>query len=172
MIDLAGELRRRSVDFEMRLLGLFQGETLEEDMRRAVRQASLGGHVGLIGRVPFEQAQHQVASADIGICLYHPTPHHLNSLPNKLLEYMSHRLPVVASDFDCWREYVTGVGSGIQVDPLCVKEIADAVQWLLEHPAEMRRMGRLGRQAVEERYCWEQESRKLLAFYEKLLRRS
>ena len=56
-----------------------------------------------------------------------------------------------------------GCRCGRLADPLDPESIADAM-WMLEHPEEPTRWGG-GREAVEERYNWERESRTLLALY-------
>ena len=48
------------------------------------------------------------------------------------------------------------------VNLLDLKEIAKAIEYLLEHPEERKRMGESGRRAVEEKYNWEREGEKLL----------
>ena len=76
---------------------------------------------------------------------------------------------MVASNFPLWREIVEGNNCGLCVDPLNPKEIAKAIEYLLTHPEEARRMAENGRRAVEEKYNWEQESERLLAVSEELL---
>ena len=169
MVELAGELKHRGVDFELRIVGPWEEGGMEQDLKNAVAEAGLTKFVSAVGPVPYEQALAEVAAADIGLCLLHPIPNYLNSIATKILEYMQFELPVIASNFDCWKEFVTGAGSGLMVNPLSTPETADAVQWLLGHPDEMRQMGKRGREAVETKYCWEKEARKLVAFYEKLL---
>ncbi len=55
------------------------------------------------------------------------------------------------------------------MDPLDASAVADAVRWLLEHPAEAQAMGERGRRAVREQYGWAAEGRRLVAFYRALL---
>ena len=55
------------------------------------------------------------------------------------------------------------------MDPLNPEEIAQAIEYLLDHPDEARQMGENGRKAVQEKYNWENESQKLLALYHDLL---
>jgi len=55
------------------------------------------------------------------------------------------------------------------VNSLDLKEIAKAIEYLLEHPEERKRMGESGRRGVEEKYNWEREGKKLLELYEKLI---
>ncbi len=82
---------------------------------------------------------------------------------------MSARLPVIASNFPLWREIIEGNKCGLCVDPLNPEEIAAAITWIVEHPAEAEVMGKNGRKAVEERYNWNTEGEKLLALYRQVL---
>ena len=105
-----------------------------------------------------------------GLVLLHPTPKYLEAYPTKMFEYMSAGLPVIVSDFPVWRDIVVRAGCGLPVNPLDPRAIADAMQWLLDHPAEAEAMGRRGREAVEQRYNWATEAEQLIALYEKLLK--
>lgn len=103
-----------------------------------------------------------------GLVLFHPEPNHIHAQPNKLFEYMAAGLPIIASDFQLWRNLIEEVGCGILVDPKCPQAIANAMQWMLDHPNEARLMGQRGRLAVQKQFNWEAESQKLIAFYEGL----
>lgn len=106
-----------------------------------------------------------------GLVLFHPVPNHIRAQPNKMFEYMAAGLPVIASDFPLWREIVEGAGCGLLVNPLDPKAIADAIQWIIDHPDEAAEMGRRGRTAIEQRYNWEAESDELVALYSSLIKK-
>jgi glycosyltransferase involved in cell wall biosynthesis len=89
--------------------------------------------------------------------------------PNKLFEYMSASVPVIASDFPFIREVVSQAGCGILVQAEDVEEIASAMERIVQDREGAARMGRNGLQAVQERFNWETEEKKLLALYDTLL---
>ena len=104
-----------------------------------------------------------------GLLFFHPEPNHVDAQPNKMFEYMSAGLPVLASDFPLWREVLVGTGAGRCADPLDPAAIGRAIESLLADPQAAQVMGRRGREAVMTRYQWTFEERKLLALYRELL---
>ncbi len=104
-----------------------------------------------------------------GLVTFHPLPNHVDAQPNKMFEYMSAGIPVIASDFPLWREIIQGNDCGLLVNPLDPAAIAKAIDYLVSNPAEAQRMGANGRKAVNERYNWAIEEQKLFAFYERTL---
>lgn len=103
-----------------------------------------------------------------GIVTFLPEPNHINAQPNKMFEYMSAGIPVICSDFPLWRSIIEKHDCGICVNPENSREIAEAINYLLDHPEIAERMGRNGRQAVETEYNWEHEGQKLVKFYQSL----
>lgn len=158
-------------DIALFLIGPVTPLKLKDELAHLISQYGLERSVNIPGPVPYETVFDILARANVGMAILHPDPNYVDSLPTKLFEYMAAGLPVIASNFPLWREIVEGNNCGVCVDPLNPKAIADAIEYLITHPEEARKMGENGRRAVEEKYNWETESQKLLRLYEELLSR-
>lgn len=108
----------------------------------------------------------RVACSFAGVVNFHPVPNHTEAQPNKMFEYMSAGLPVIASNFPLWKEIVEGNHCGICINPLNPKDIANAITWLYNNPNEAETMSLNGISAVEKKFNWNNERKKLLNFYE------
>jgi glycosyltransferase involved in cell wall biosynthesis len=107
-----------------------------------------------------------------GLVTFLPLPNHIDAQPNKMFEYMSAGIPVIASAFPLWREIIVGNQCGLCVDPMDPASIARAIDHLVQHPDEARQMGENGRRAILEKYNWAVEEAKLLDLYRQILQRT
>lgn len=148
----------------LQLVGAF-GEPQVEARARADVGWQRVDALGFLGR---QQVAEVLAHSVGGLVTFLPAPNHIDAQPNKMFEYMSAGVPVIASNFPLWREIVEGNACGICVDPLNPKAIAQAIDYLVTHPREAERMGRNGQRAVAEKYNWTMEEAKLLRLYESL----
>ena len=128
------------------------------------------GLVNEMGQVDRADVREVLGRSVAGLVTFHPLPNHIDAQPNKMFEYMSAGIPVIASDFPLWREIVLGNQCGLCVDPMDPAAIAAAIDYLIQHPDEARQMGENGRRAVLARYNWSVEEKKFLQFYEEILR--
>ena len=165
MVETLNHIRREK-NTRLLFAGTFQPVSLQSEIE------NLPGwqQVEFFGWADRSQVAEILDSVRAGLVILHPTRRYLDAWPTKMFEYMSVSLPVIVSDFPLWRGIVEGAGCGLPVDPLDPQAIADAMQWILDHPAEAEAMGRRGREAVEKNYNWETEAGRLVALYKKLLR--
>lgn len=151
-------------DVRLTILGRYEEPDFEPELQNfpGYDQVDFGGWV------PLTEVWNQMQSAAAGFVLFHPEPNHEDALPNKLFEYMSAGIPVVASDFPLWRQIIQTAQCGIQTDPMNPEGIARAIQQIIDDPQQAQEMGKRGKLAVQTKFNWEAESQKLLDLYEKL----
>jgi len=124
--------------------------------------------VYFFGPVQFEQVVKYAASANVGLaaiedcCLSYRY-----CFPNKVLEYIAAGLPIAASNLPDIRSVIEKYQIGATFDPSSPRDIARAIDYVL---SDKDRYEEMRRNAVEASkvYNWENESKKLLAIYERL----
>lgn len=84
----------------------------------------------------------------------------------KIFEYMQAGIPIIATDFDLWKEIIEGNQCGICVNPFDTKAISDAIVFFLNHPDKAKEMGDKGKEIVKKHYSWESQEQVLFQMYE------
>lgn len=159
IIPLVNSLSISNLNLE--LAGIYSNEDIKFKTM-TTNGHNLVNYHGILNRSAITEL---LSHVKVGIVTLLPTPSYVESLPIKLLEYMLAGIPVVASDFPLWKQYVVDNKCGIMVNPENPNEIAHACRYLIENPIDAEQMGINGRNAVLENYTWETESTKLIKFY-------
>lgn len=145
-----------------------------EEALAYVRSAHLVENVEFIPWLPYREMWLYLKIARIGLAFHQPTGRFLlvsKGNGRKFFTYMQAGLPVIGPIFSEVGQVIREEGCGVLVDTADAMQIADAVVDLLEHPDKAEAMGRRGRKAIQERYNWEVESRKLLGAYHRIIRK-
>lgn len=121
-----------------------------------------------LGYLNYTDVQRLYSKCIVGMCLYLPEPNTYYAQPNKMFEYMEASIPIICSNYPIWQKIVEENNCGICVNPKDIKEIEEAIRFFLDNPGKAKDMGRNGRRAVEEKYNWENEEKKLLTVYRSL----
>jgi glycosyltransferase involved in cell wall biosynthesis len=152
-------------DVHMLLAGSFSSEKLRDETMR------LPGweRVEFVGQVARPNLAIVLKRCFAGLVMFHPEANHIHAQPNKLFEYMSAGIPIIASNFPLWRTLVEGVGCGICVDPFDIHAIAEAITFLDRNRDRAKAMGAKGLSAVAQKFNWEQEQTVLIDLYKRLL---
>lgn len=161
VLEVVQAMGRCSSGARLQLVGAFG----EPDVEAQAHQEAGWQQVDALGFLGRQEVAQVLARSVAGLVTFLPSPNHIDAQPNKMFEYMSAGVPVIASHFPLWREIVEGNGCGLCVDPLDPAAIARAIDYLVTHPQEAERMGRNGQRAVAEKYNWSIEEAKLLEFY-------
>lgn len=144
------------------------GNFNEFSIKTSVKGYAGWQRVDELGMISRKEVSELLADSFAGIVTFHPLPNHLDAQPNKMFEYMSAGIPVIASDFPLWRQIIEEHHCGICVDPLDPQAIAQAIDYLATHADEAQQMGENGQQAIAKYYNWAIEEKKLLNLYGKL----
>lgn len=148
----------------LNLVGKFTRQELSEEVRSYPGWSKVN-ELGFLNR---KEVAECLSRSMAGVVTFLPAPNHINSQPNKMFEYMSAGLPVIASDFPLWQEIIVGNKCGVCVDPNNPAAVAEAIDALAADPEHARAMGERGRLAVQTKYNWTAEEKKLLFLYESL----
>lgn len=147
------------------------GNAVESYLKK-LKGLSNWNRVDYKGKITRKEVTQLLSESDIGIALADYSGNvgdKLGTLGNtKLFEYMLAGIPVICTDFILWKEIIMKNECGICVNPKNVKEISDAINYLLDNPKIGQIMGRNGRRAVIEKYNWNIEETELLKLYSKL----
>lgn len=87
---------------------------------------------------------------------------------NKLFQYMSFGKPVLVSDAIAQKNLIEKTNSGLVHLEKNAQDFANKVMQLYVDPELRDRLGSNGKQFVEEEFCWEKTSEKLIALYANL----
>lgn len=151
-------------DVELRIAGSWPS-----GLKESLSQLNAWKNVKEMGFISRDEAGNLKKQCLAGLLIFHPLPNHVNAQPNKMFEYMSSGLPVIASDFQLWKEIIEDNECGICVDGSKPEAIAKAISYLKENPQEIKRMGENGKRMVKEKYNWDIEKQKLVQVYTDLV---
>lgn len=133
-----------------------------------VNTLNLSERVKFAGKASLEDLLGYTTCADVGLqILQNICFNHYSTGSNKLFEYLSVGIPVVASDFPEIRKVVQEFDVGILIDPHKPENIAQAINYVLEDKNRYERM-KTNAVKASKVFNWENESRKLLEIYKKL----
>ena len=138
-----------------------------DDLVDLAEELGIRNAVTFTGRVPDEIVFEVLSTADVGLSPDPLNPLNDVSTMNKTMEYMSFAVPVVA--FDLKETRVSAGEAAVYVQPNEVPEYARAITDLLDDPEKRERMGRAGRERVENELAWRHQAPRFVGVYEALL---
>ena len=144
------------------------GDAFEESVTLA-HELGLDDCVEFTGRVSDDLVWKYLSTADVGISPDPDNPLNDISSMNKVVEYMAMSRPFVS--FDLTEAKFTAADAAVYASDNNEREFGRLLGELLDDPERRERMGRIGRERVEEQFSWETSERNLLDAYAKLLER-
>lgn len=156
-------MRRDDVQF-----ALVGGGTSLAEMRQLAKDLGVADHVTFTGRVPDSELLDVLNTADV--CVNPDVANEMNdkSTMNKIMEYMALGKPIV--QFDLAEGRFSAQEASVYARKNDPQHLAELIVELLDDPARRKRMGKFGRNRVENELEWKYEAPKLLAAYDRLFR--
>ena len=109
-----------------------------------------------------------IVSSSVCISPLHRNIQHDVAYANKLFQYMSFAKAVLVSDAIAQKNLIENTNSGLVHLEKNPQDFADKILQLYADQDLRERLGRNGKQFIEEEFCWEKTSKKLIALYENL----
>lgn len=140
---------------------------LEKKLKSLAENSPAKDRIKFINKVHFTELPSYTKNAYLGFqVLQNVCFNHYSASSNKLFEYIMAHVPVISCNFPEIKNVVEQ-GVGIAIDSHDVDSIADATNYLIEHP-EIRTTYSENCKMVKLKYNWDIEQKKLMQYYENL----
>lgn len=134
---------------------------ISRKLEQLVKNEGLDGRVIFLGQVPFQDLHVYTCQADIGISIEMDMGiNYQNCLPNKFLDYIQARVPVLVSPFPEMKQIVDRYAIGEFISDHTPGAIAEKFNAMLGDEAALDRY-RANMEPAAKDLCWENESRVL-----------
>lgn len=161
-VEAAGQLKDRGIDARFVLVGDTDPQNPSAISNEQLAFWHAAGVIEWWGQSEDMQA---VLEQSHIVCL----PSYREGLPKVLLEAASCGRPIVTTDTPGCREVVRNGENGLLVPVYSTKELANALQLLIEKPELRKKMGVRGREIVENEFALERVIEETLEVYKELL---
>ncbi len=158
---LIKKMGRRDIHFTC--IGGGPGLKEVEEMKS---QMELDDMFNFTGRIPDKELLEILSTADV--CVNPDSPNGMNDISTmiKIMEYMALSKPIV--QFDLKEGKYSAQDAALYAQNNNIKDFAEKILWLIDHPEERKTMGILGRKRVEEKLAWKYSIPGLLAAYRRV----
>lgn len=138
------------------------------DLQTLVRQEDLEKKVVFTGQIPFQELHGLTCIAEIGLSVEKETGiNYQNCLPNKFLDYIQARVPVLVTPFPEMKQIVEKYDIGEFIYDHHPEHLAERIDYMLKDAEALARYRRNLEKAAAD-LCWENESSVLTDLIEQI----
>jgi len=138
----------------------------DAEVRPLLRDAQRDGSLRWYGYVPNDRALRITEGALAGLAPLHDEPNYRHSLPTKIVEYMAHGVPVIATPLPTSEAIISSADCGVLVPFNDAAAIVAAARRLRDDPELRTSMGKRGHLAAHTSYNWPSTAREFVAMLE------
>ena len=140
----------------------------DEVLKEEVQNLGLQSYVNFEGWKNERIFPSYIKSSSVCISPLHRNLHHDTTYANKLFQYMSFSKPVLVSNATAQKNLIEKTNSGLVHLEKNPQDFANKVLELFNNKELRETLGKNGKRFVEEEFCWEKTSEKLIDLYANL----
>ncbi len=169
IIESVNISKKKHQNIKVAIVGKYSPINFKEKLQQYITTNNLINNVTLFDPIPYTKVSDFYNDSKVGIVIWQPLNTFKICMPIKVFEYMAFGLPIIGSNFGHIKSYIEKDNSGIVVDATNPKEIALAMNELLEDEDKLKLFSENGRKATLKKYKWDFEFDRLVGFYTKFL---
>jgi len=139
-----------------------------EHFNSEMRDLFLSKNIAYKGLVTYDKAMKLMAESHIGIIPSHFKKNYMESLPNKMFEYMYNELMLITTNIPHWEKIITDNKIGWTFQGESNDSLARIMEKSIQDKNELLKLGVRAKMVAQLKYNWNTEEIKLYNLYERL----
>lgn len=162
LIEAMKILRDQGFKANLIIVGTSKDELLLKDK---VKEYGLETTIFIEGWQKFDLFQSYLSVSQIGLCPLHRNIHHDTTFANKIFQYASFGLPVIASDSTAQMNVLTKMNCGVFHKEKNARELAEKMMELHSSKDQLEELSKNAKDAIQTSFNWGKISQSLLQLY-------
>jgi glycosyltransferase involved in cell wall biosynthesis len=155
------------IDLTIHFLGW--GDAMNE-LRELANELGVQGKIEFLNSMEYNKVANWINGGHVGILPFPDWPGWNTSSPIKLFEYLSCGKPVVVTDIPAHRDVLDGKEFAFWVEESTPEAIAQAMRRAYDERWRFQALGKAARDFIMAHHTWEQQSRRLTDFLDRILK--
>jgi glycosyltransferase involved in cell wall biosynthesis len=164
-IEAVKQLKQEIKNLKLVIVG---SNTSDSILKKQVKNYNLEKYIDFEGWQNVDLFPSYITASEIGISPLHRNIHHDTTYANKLFQYMSFAKPVLVSNATAQKNLIEKTKSGLVHIEKDSKDFAKKTMQLFADETLRNELGVKGKKFIEEEFCWEKTSKKLIQIYQEL----
>ena len=136
-----------------------------EDIKNMAKELGVEKYVGFLGWQPPSKLPSYIKASNLCLIPHLKSVHTDNTIPHKLFQYMIFEKPVIATNCNPIKRILDETEAGVIYESGDENDLAKKIIELYQNPDMQKKMGAKGKEAVLNKYNWNETSKKLIDLY-------
>jgi glycosyltransferase involved in cell wall biosynthesis len=164
-IESVSVLKNKIPNIKLIIVGKNTTDTV---LKAKVKELQLEEFVDLEGWKAVALFPSYIVASSVCISPLHRNIQHDVAYANKLFQYMSFAKPVLVSDAIAQKNLIERTLTGLVHEERNADDFTEKIMRLYEDESLQKELGENGKRFIEEEFCWEKTSKKLIQLYDQL----